>query len=88
MSIKRICCTVLTIIAVRDGTPFVEGFELTDQFYDLYKRRYFLPPKDDFFLQVKEPLWIEAKEEMEAEVEFFIAPVCTHREGDNELTHA
>lgn len=49
---------------------------MTDQFYDLYARRYFLPPKDDFFLQVKEPLWIQAKEEMEAEVEFFIAPVC------------
>jgi len=66
---------IILFSGIRDGTPFVEGFELTDQFYDLYKRRYFLPPKDDFFLQVKEPLWIEAKEEMEAEVEFFIAPV-------------
>jgi len=66
---------VILFSGIRDGTPFVEGFELTDQFWDLYKRRYFLQPKDDFFLQVKEPLWIEAKEEMEAEVEFFIAPV-------------
>ena len=60
----------------RDGrTAAIEAFELTDQFYDLYKRRYFKRPKDEFFLQVKEPLWIEAKEEFEAEVEFFIVPV-------------
>lgn len=60
----------------RDGkTASIEAFELTDQFYDLYKRRYFKRPKDEFFLQVKEPLWIEAKEEFEAEVEFFIVPV-------------
>mmetsp|Transcript_72760 Transcript_72760/g.109739 ORF Transcript_72760/g.109739 Transcript_72760/m.109739 type:complete len:410 (-) Transcript_72760:48-1277(-) len=66
---------VILFSGIRDNIPFVEGYELTDQFYDLYRRRYFLRPKDDFFLQVKEPLWIQAKEEMEAEVEFFIAPV-------------
>ena len=31
-------------------------------------------------MQVKEPLWIQAKEEYEAEVEFFISPVPL-REG-------
>jgi hypothetical protein len=65
----------LAFSVVRDGATAVEGFELTDQFYDLYERRYFLPPKDELFFQFKEPLWIEAKEEREAEVEFFIVSV-------------
>lgn len=70
---------VILSIGVRDGATAVEGFELTDQFYDLYERRYFLPPKDELFFQFKEPLWIEAKEEKEAEVEFFIVSTALQK---------
>ena len=58
-----------------NGESELQAFELSERFYDLFNRRYFFPADEKFFLKVKEPLWIQSKEESDIEVEFFIVPV-------------
>lgn len=65
---------ILSIGMKQNGESELQAFELSERFYDLFNRRYFYPADEKFFLKVKEPLWIQSKEESEIEVEFFIVP--------------
>jgi len=63
---------ILTVGARDEGANEVEAFELSEQFYDLHRRRYFLPSDDDFMVKMKEPIWLQTKEAKEMPVDYFI----------------
>lgn len=63
---------ILTVGARDEGSNEVEAFELSRQFYDLHRRRYFLPSDDDFMVKMKEPIWLQTREAKEMPVDYFI----------------
>lgn len=66
----------MTIALTNKSFPLCEVVELTDQFFDLHRKRYFLPDKDsDEHILTKEPVLCGAKEFSRLELQFFYLPL-------------
>lgn len=67
---------ILTLSPTDKGFPQLEAFELTDQFVDLHKRRYFLVDNEsEEHIMTKEVVYCNSKEFRRLELQFFYLPL-------------